>query len=58
MTLEYNHECNKCGTNPKSDECYCEKCNEEYAADAYQNGKEEGYKEGYAAAEKELAKDE
>jgi len=62
MTLELNHECTNCGGNPKQDECYCDSCRESYASDAYEAGKEEGqklgYDEGYAAAEKELAKTE
>jgi hypothetical protein len=58
MTLEYNHECNECGGNPSHDDCWCEKCRDGFADDAYQARKEAGYKEGYAAAEKELAQDE
>ena len=58
MTLEYNHECDMCGNNPKQDKCYCEKCRDEYADDAYETGNAAGYDEGYAAAEKALSEDE
>ena len=58
MTLEYNHQCNDCENQLTNDDCWCEKCRDSYVSDAYEAGKKDGYDEGYAAAEKELTKDE
>jgi hypothetical protein len=53
MTFQYLHECSNCGDHIDG-KCYCFECREKFWDEAYLKGIEQGRKEGYATAVKEL----
>ncbi len=51
-----DHDCDECGSKV-IDVCLCVKCRDERDDRAFQDGKAEGYDEGYNKAKEELTND-